>query len=122
MIREYKPQDLAAIKRMHQGKFELPDFEHPLVIVKKCVVDDRDVPRLAAFGRLHVDAMLFVDHAYRTPTERFEELKELHAAMFQEAGEKGLDVATAQMEGRFAERMKALGWIRGSGDLYYHDL
>lgn len=122
MIRQYKPEDLEAIKRMHSGEYPIPDFEHPLVILKKCLVDENDIPRMAAIGRLHLDATLFVDHSWRTPEERLEALKRLHNAMFEEAGTKGVDIVIAQAEGRFADRLKDLGWTRGPGELYYHDI
>ena len=123
MIREYQPSDLAAIEQMHNGNgFVMPQLDHPLMIVRKCMVDEDDVPRLAAFGRLHINALLFVDHHWKTPAERLEALKELQTNMLEEGRSHGLDIATTQMEGRFAERMKDLGWSPAWGELYYHDL
>jgi hypothetical protein len=46
----------------------------------------------------------------------------LQAAAMDDARARGLDIATTQMEGRFAERMKEMGWIRGWGEIFYHDI
>jgi hypothetical protein len=126
MIREFKPSDLEQILRIHEGAgrpFKFPNLTHPLMVVKKCTVDDEDQVRLACFGRLHVSALLFVDKLWKTPRERMEGILELQREMTKEAGEKyGLDIATTQMEGRFAERMKDFGWNRGHGEMYYREI
>lgn len=124
-IRDFQTSDIPPIRKLYttQGYgFQFPDLEHPLVLVKKCVVDERDLVHMAAFGRLHISALMFVDPAWRTPLERYEAVKRLQEAMIAEAGEKyGLDMATTQMEGRFAERMKDQGWYRGWGEMYYRE-
>lgn len=123
MIREYTSEDFEHIKRMNPNPaYEFPDLMHPLMLVRKCVIDEEGKPRLAAFGRLHINALLFVDHAWKTPADRLAALMELQTAMMDDARAKGLDIATTQVEGRFAERLAQLGWIRGFGDIYYHDI
>lgn len=122
-IREYRTSDLEFIEALHGNPaYEMPHLDHPLMLVRQVLVDDNDVPRMAVFGRLHINAILFVDHSWRTPQERFEALKELQASALQEARMRGLDIATTQMEGRFAERMQDFGWVRGWGEIFYHEL
>jgi hypothetical protein len=123
MIREYKPEDLAAIERLHANPaYHMPNLDNPLMLIRRVLVDENDRPRMAAFGRLHVNALLFVDQSFGTPAERLEAIKLLQSDMIEHAAAMKLDIATTQMEGRFAERMQELGWVRGWGDLYYHDI
>lgn len=121
-IRPYSSGDLAAIKRIHNGKFELPDPSHGLMLVKKCLVDDDEQVRMAAFGRLHISAMLFVDPTWESPKIRLAMIKELQKDMDATAGAFGIDIATTQAEGRFAERLKDLGWTRGFGEMFYRSI
>jgi hypothetical protein len=123
MIREFKPSDLAAIEAMHGNPaYTMPQLDHPLMLVKKVMADEHDEPRMAVFGRLFISAVLFVDHTWLTPQERLEALTLLQSAASQDARLRGLDLMATQMEGRFAERMRDLGWTRGWGEMYYRDI
>ncbi|MBA0085987.1 MAG: hypothetical protein HRJ53_13395 [Acidobacteria bacterium Pan2503] len=123
-IREYKPKDLEAIVRMvpNNSGYKMPQIEHPLMLIKKVIVDDEDYPRMAGFGRLHINALMFVDHTWRTPPERLELVRRLQEATFDEGRERGLDIVTTQVERRWGKRLEELGWIKGWGEIYYHDL
>lgn len=123
-IREYTAADLARVKQLaHGAAFELPDLRHPLVIVKSVLEDDDGAVRMAAFGRLHVSALLYVDPEYKTPEFRLAAIRELQKEMDGKASALGLDIATTQAEGRFAERLeKDLGWIRGFGQMFYREV
>lgn len=121
-IREYTEADFAAVKRLHAGGFEFPDLKHPLVLVKKVLVDDNERLRMAAFGRLHINAMLFVDRTYLTPDERLAAIAELQKDMIAQAATFGLDIATTQAEGRFAERLRDMGWTRGFGEMFFRSI
>jgi len=46
----------------------------------------------------------------------------LQSAAMEEARSRGLDIAATQMEGRFAERMQDLGWVKGWGELFFRYL
>jgi len=123
VIREFKPSDLAAIEAMHGNPaYTMPQLDHPLMLVKKVMADEHDEPRMAVFGRLFISAVLFVDHTWLTPQERLEALRLLQSAASQDARLRGLDLMATQMEGRFAERMRDLGWTRGWGEMYYRDI
>ena len=122
-IREFRPEDLEKIERLHTNPaYQMPQIDHPLVLIRKCVVDENDEPRMAAFGRLLIEAILFVDHSWKTPQERFEALLELQGATMEEARTRGLDIAMTQADGRFAERLAQLGWVKGYGDIYYREI
>lgn len=123
MIREYKPSDLKAIEAMHGNPaYQMPQLEHPLMLVRQVMADDDDRPRMALFGRLLIEALLFVDHSWLTPEERLIALMNLQESAMAEARRRGLDIVTTQVEGRFAERLKEMGWIRGWGEIFYHEL
>lgn len=123
MIRVYQEEDLAAVERLHTNPaWKMPALDNPWMLIRRVVVDEHNRPRMAAFGRIHINALLFVDHEWKTPAERLAHLKELQEDMFTEARRLKLDIATTQAEGRFAERLEELGWIRGWGDLYYHGI
>lgn len=123
IIREFTPEDLKAVESMHGNPaYQMPQLDHPLMLVRKVVADEDGQPRMAVFGRLHINALLFVDHSWLTPEERLKWLMILQAHAMDEARSHGLDIATTQMEGRFAERMRELGWVRGWGEIFYHEL
>lgn len=123
MIREYRPEDLKIIEAMHGNPaYKMPQIEHPLMLVRQVMADDDDRPRMALFGRLLIEALLYVDHTWKTPSERMIALMSLQESAMGEARRRGLDIVTTQVEGRFAERLKQMGWIRGWGEIYYHEL
>jgi len=123
MIREYRPEDLAAIEKLHgTPAYAMPQLDHPLMLVKKVMADENDEPRMAVFGRLFISALLFVDHTWLSPKERMNALLVLQSAAMEEARSRGLDIAATQMEGRFAERMQDLGWVKGWGELFFRYL
>ena len=122
-IREYTDADLVAIKKLPEDpRFKMPRLDHPWMVIRRVLADENDRPRMAAFGRIHVNALLFVDHSWGSPEERLEAIRILQEDMIERAGEMGLDIATTQAEGRFAERLRELGWHRAWGELYYHDI
>lgn len=122
-IRDFALEDIDQIKEMHRKSgfsFELPDLSHPLMLIRK-VMDDDGI-RMAAFGRLHINALLFVDKTWRTPPERLDAVAELQREMMSAAATCGLDIATTQAEGRFSERLSEMGWVRGWGEMFYRQI
>lgn len=123
-IREYTKQDLDRATELHRrGKheFELPDPEDPHVVVKKCLVDERGIVRLVAFGRVQANAYLLVDGAWKSPQERLEAIEILEYAMVEQARIAGLDQVTAQVDPRFGRRLQQLGWERSIGVTYHRE-
>jgi hypothetical protein len=124
-LRNYQSGDLEQIQRIHAAKgyeFALPNLTNPTVILKKVIVDEQNRARLCAIGDLHLSVMLLVDPTFGTPEDRLRGVMELQAEGFAEAGRMGLSIAMTQMDGRFAERMKAMGWIEAPGRLFYRGI
>lgn len=120
IIRPYKAEDLEAIKKLQDNPgYEMPPIDDALTIIHQVLADEDDRPRMAVFGRVYLNAVLFVDHSFATPAERLECLTLLQNAALAEAREKGFDMITTQVEGRFAERIQQIGWKRAWGDLYF---
>ena len=125
MIRQFEPGDLQQIQRIHAAKgyeFALPDLNTPTMILRKVVTDSDNRVRLCALGDLHLNVMLLVDPSWGTPEDRLRGVMELQAEGFAEAGRMGLSIAMTQMDGRFADRMKAMGWIEAPGRLFYRGI
>lgn len=122
MIRNYDPSDLEAIERMlpRNAPYIMPQLEHPLMLIRKVVIDENGQPRMAGFGRLHINALMYVDHTWLTPNERLQSVIALQEATFAEGRERGLDIVTTQVDERWGHRLKDLGWVKGWGELYYH--
>lgn len=120
-IRAYTEKDLDRVTELHRrGRhaFDLPDPEDPHIVVKKCFVDEHGAVRLAAFGRVQVNAYLLIDGTWKSPQERLEAIEILEFAMIEQAREKGFDQVTAQVEPRFGRRLQQLGWQRSIGVTY----
>ena len=125
MIRDLTTEDLQQIQRIHAAKgydFALPNLSTPTMILKKVVSDENNCARIAAFGDLHLNVLLLVDPTWGTPEDRLRGVMELQAEGFAEAGRMGLSIAMTQMDGRFADRMKAMGWIEAPGRLFYRGI
>jgi hypothetical protein len=124
-IRDYRPEDFERVTEIYQTKgyeFALPDLNTPTMILRKVVTDSDNRVRLCALGDLHLNVMLLVDPTWGTPEDRLRGVMELQAEGFAEAGRMGLSIAMTQMDGRFADRMKAMGWIEAPGRLFYRGI
>jgi len=123
-IRAYEKKDVVRIKQFaSEAKygFELPDPDDVHALIKECLLDDEGVVRLAAFGRLQANAFLLVDGTWVTPEERLEAIEIMEFAMIEKAKLLGLDQATAQVEPRFGQRLKMLGWEKSFGETWHKD-
>lgn len=123
-IRSYTEADLERVTELHRcGKheFELPDLADTRMIVKKCLVDEAGTVRLAAFGRVQVNAYLLVDGTWKSPQERLEAIEILEFAMVDQARIAGFDQVTAQVDPRFGRRLQMLGWQRSIGVTYHRE-
>lgn len=123
-IRAYTESDLDRVVELHRrGKhdFELPDLGDAHVVVKKCLVDEDGKVRLAAFGRVQVNAYLLVDGAWKDPQQRLEAIEILEFAMVEQARIAGFDQVTAQVDPRFGRRLQMLGWQRSIGVTYHRE-
>jgi hypothetical protein len=123
MIRDFQDKDLEVLRKLHRqsgAKFEIPNINSPLVIVRK-VLDD-DGAKMICIGELHISAMMWVDKNWKTPQERLDAVKELQNEMMVEAAKFGIDTATTQADGRFAERLVEMNWTEAAGKMFYRSL
>ena len=123
MIRDFQETDLEVLRKLHSqsgASWAIPDLSSPLVLVRK-VVDDNGA-KMICVGELHISALLWVDKEWRTPQERLNAVEELQTEMMNEAAKFGIDTATLQADGRFAERMKEMGWTEAEGRMFYRRL
>lgn len=117
-IRDYTEADLARLEEIyetHKEEFELPDPFDVRVVIRRCLVDQRNKARIIAFGRVQLNAYLLVDGKWKTPEERLQAIGLLEQTMIEDARAKGFDEVTAQVSRRFGERLKDLGWIKSPG-------
>jgi hypothetical protein len=118
-VRQYKPADLDALRRMHaQQKFdyEFPNIADPLFVSKLVIDDDSGRTVMASLARLTCETYLLLDPRAGTPRERYERLLALHGAGERDLLARGLEDAHAwlppQVARRFGRRLAVLGWIR----------
>jgi hypothetical protein len=124
LIREYKPADLDALRRMHarQGfDYAFPDLSDPIFVSKLVVEDDDGRAVMASLARLTCEMYLLVDRddgglRAGNSRERYARLLALHAAGERDLVARGLDDAHAWLPPpigrRFGRRLEALGWVR----------
>ena len=123
-IRDYQGKDFDRIWRFHSEAkfdFQMPDLNNNLVKIRKCLIDEVGIVRMAAFGRLQANAYLLIDGTWKSPEERLEAIAILEFAMIQEAKILGLDQATAQVEPRFGQRLKNFGWNKSLGETWHKE-
>jgi hypothetical protein len=124
-IRDYKPEDFERVKQIHQTRgygFVLPNLEHPLMVTRKVLADEQDRVIMCVLGRIHINAILLVDGTWGTPETRLAGIVELQNEAMKAAGALGLDIATTQADGRFAERLKEMGWQKGFQEMWYRSI
>jgi len=133
-IREYRPSDLDALRRMHAAQgfgYPFPDLESPLFL-SKLVLEDDDSGReeadpnsppsgsarvtMAILQRLTAETYLLHDPSAGTPRRRWQSFLALHDAARTAAAAHGLDDVQAFLPPRiaraFGRRLAQLGWTR----------
>ena len=119
-IRDLTEADFDRIREIYRERkyeFQLPDPKHPLVLIKKGLIDDEKLV-MAAFARLQLNAFLIVDGKWKTPIDRLEGVELIEEAMISAATAFGLDEGSIQVSKRFGQRLEALGWKQGLGVTY----
>jgi hypothetical protein len=123
-IREYAPEDEAALRALHQAQsqtfgmsYEFPDLRDPLFVTK--LVLENDAPQDiagAALLRLTAEAYLLLDPRSATPRRRWASILALHDAAARDAWRIGLSDVHAwlppRLAQRFGRRLESLGWVR----------
>ena len=115
MIRDYRPEDLPAIKEIHKTQgfdYSLGDLDNPLFLVKKI----REVNgRVVSAMFLRISAETFLVTA-GSPVEKGRAIEELQPEVLREAYEKGLPdifcVIPPEIEYSFSPVMERMGWSR----------
>jgi hypothetical protein len=130
-IREYKPDDLDALKRIHEKQnfpYPFPDLQNPLFLTKIVLTDGEvnvapgftkvssDRVLGAALLRLTAEAYLLLDPKAGTPKARWQSLLLLHEAARRNAWHRGLEDVHAWLPPaiarKFGRRITQLGWQR----------
>jgi len=123
-IREYTPDDLDALRRMHASQgfdYAFPDLADPIFVSKLVVENDDGRAVMASLARLTCEMYLLVDRdnggpGAGKPRERYAQLLALHAAGERDLLSRGLDDAHAWLPPpvarRFGRRLESLGWVR----------
>ncbi len=123
-IRTYQKADFDRVRSFgSEAKygFDFPNPEDARVVIKECLLDESGAVRMAAFGRLQANAYLLVDGTWKSPEERLEAIEILEFAMVEKAKLLGLDQATAQVDPRFGQRLKAFGWDKSIGETWHKE-
>lgn len=118
LIREYKPEDLAELVRMHEEMgmhYPFPDLKDPIFFAKLVLESDGKVEQ-AIVLRGTCEAYMFLDHSEGSAPERWVKFRELHRAIETDALAKGIDDVHCwvppELVKRFQKRLEALGWCR----------
>jgi hypothetical protein len=125
-VREYKPADFEAIKRIHasSGLPEtcLPDLTNPLFFVK-VVADDQGKVTQAGFVKLTGEAYILVDHSHGLAQERWSVAQSVVNHGLAAAAKKGLSDVSCwlppMLERSFGDRrLRELGFIKSPWPCY----
>ena len=118
IVREYTEADFSRIKELHgQSGF---DYKMPTLssdaFFSRRVVEGDDTIGMAACLRLTAEAFLFCDPRWRTPSWRFDALKQLCRICNDDAKQIGVQDVVAflppDIDGKFGKRLTQLGWDR----------
>jgi hypothetical protein len=124
-IREYAPEDEAALREMHarQGfEYPFPDLSNQLFLTRLVLEDDSGRAVMAVLGRVTCEVYLLAEPAAGTPRERWWRLMGLHEAARRDLCARGFDDATCWIPPRiaraFGRRLTRLGWVRDPWPAY----
>jgi len=114
MVRDYRPEDLAALKALHAAQgidYQFPDLDSPLFFVRKVFTDGSKI-RAALVLKICAETMLLLD-GQQGPQDKLTEMQMLQSSVLSEAYEKGLDEIYASIpEIGFDKRLIQLGWSK----------
>jgi hypothetical protein len=125
-IREYRPEDLDALKKMHAAQgldYPFPaDLSDPIFLVRLVLEEKPNVPLMAMLLRLTCEAYLLAYPKLDTPFERMRRFLALHRAMEKAAFDRGLQDVSAflppQVAKPFGRRLERLGWVKDPWTCY----
>lgn len=116
-VRDYKPSDAAAVKKLHAGMgmdYRLPDIDDALFLVKKvCEVDGKIVG--VELLKVQAEAYLMLD-CNLDAIEKTRTIAHLSRETEREAYNRGLDTLCAyipeEISKKFTKRLELLGWSK----------
>jgi len=127
VIRDFELEDIPQFEEIHR-KNELdpaclPEFQHPLFIIKRVLVPDNvHQPAMGIFVKVTSEVWLLLDHEVGTPEQRWEWLKLITADMRQQAYIKGLEEITCwipdELAKSFGPRIVDLGFQKSPWQSY----
>jgi len=124
-IREYQPEDDAALRAMHSAQgfdYPFPDLSNQLFLTRLVLEDDRGRPLMAALARVTCEAFLLADPRAGTPHDRWQQIVVLHEATRRALHAQGFEDATCwlppRIERAFGRRLRRLGWLRDAWAAY----
>ncbi len=125
MIREYKEEDLAELRRIHAESgfgYAFPDLNDPLFVSKLVLANEDGCVEMAALARLTCEMYLLVGRRggdRSEPRRRYENLVNLHREGEKDLLARGLEDAHAWLPpavaSRFGRRLQDFGWVRDDG-------
>ena len=112
MVRDYQPEDLEAVRRIHAEAgydYPFPDIGHPLFLNR--LISEAGANIVAAgLHRVCYETFVLVDPSAR-PQEKWAALRELNDALSTRAYQQGLDITHASVPPiGFDKRLLQLGW------------
>jgi len=118
-VRQYTPDDLAALERMHgrQGfEYGFPDVSDPIFVSKLVVEEPSGNIVMGSLARLTCEIYLLMDPDSGGPEDRYKRIVALHESAERDLGRRGLDDAHAwlppSIARRFGKRLEKFGWVR----------
>jgi hypothetical protein len=130
MIRDFKPEDEAVLRAIHEAQgfdYVFPDLNHPQFVGMLVAVDENDVPVQAVLARKTVEVYFLGRTDWRTPAWRMEALTKLHLAMHGKLLAQGYTDAHAwlppEVARTFGRRLKKVfGWVQSRWTCFAKEL
>jgi hypothetical protein len=114
--------DHKKIEELHDSSnfdYKLPEFQgSPLFPIQRAATEDG---RLIAtvIAKVEAEIYLHIDHNWKTPEERWEVVKKMHADLKSKAKDLGFDtvycVLPPEVAKSFGPRLEEIGWIPDRG-------
>jgi hypothetical protein len=125
IIRDYKPSDLEAVKRIHERTgidYTFPDINSPLFLVTKVIEDDSGVIRACGGAYIQVELYLWLDpDDWADAPDKLAAIHALDGSVLHDCYLKGIDCAVLWLPPgmeRFGERLVDMeftkdrdGWV-----------
>ena len=119
IIRDYKPSDLEAVKRIHERTgidYTFPDINSPLFLVTKVIEDDSGVIRACGGAYIQVELYLWLDPSdWADAADKLAVIHALDGSVLHDCYLRGIDCAVLWLPPgmeRFGERLTDMGFTK----------